>query len=247
MDDQRIGTMLRAIRVRKRWRQTDLAKRARVSRWIVMRIEHGRLATIPFGKLRAVAAALDARIDTVVRWQGGDLPRLLSARHSTMHEVMARYFAGLPDWIAEPEVSFSVYGERGIIDILAWHPERRILLVIELKTEIVDVNEMLGALDRKQRLAVRIVRARGWQPRVVATWLVVAPGRSNRRAIADHATVLRAKLPADGTAIRRWLRDPEGRIDALSVMPRVHGMHLGPSPTAVRRVAKPRRARPSHG
>ncbi len=159
MDDQRIGWTLRAIRLRKRWRQCDLAARARVSRWIVLRIEHGRLASVPVGKLRAVAAALDARIDTVVRWHGGDLPRLLSARHSKLHENMARFFGDLPEWIVEPEVSFSIYGERGIIDVLAWRPARRILLVIELKTEIVDVNETLGTLDRKRRLAIDRPRA----------------------------------------------------------------------------------------
>ena len=233
--------MLRAIRVRKRWRQSDLAKRARVSRWVVMRVEQGRLSSIPFAKLRAIAAALDARIDAVVRWQGGDLPRLLSLRHSRMHEAMARYFAELPGWIAEPEVSFSIYGERGVIDVLAWYPTRRIVLVIELKTEVVDINEMLGTLDRKRRLAMEVAKNRGWDPQLVATWLVVAPGRSNRRAIADHETVLRAKLPADGDAMRRWLRAPDGRIDALSVMPRVQGVHLGPGMTVVRRVSKPRR------
>lgn len=242
MDDQRIGTTLRAIRVRKGWRQSDLANKAGVSRWVVMRIERGRLASIPFGKIRAVAAALDARVDTTVRWHGGDLPRLLSARHSAMHEAMARYLGGLAGWIAEPEVSFSIYGERGIIDILAWHPQSRMLLVIELKTEIVDVNEMLGTLDRKRRLAIDIARKRGWQPVAVSTWLVVAPGRSNRRAIADHAAVLRSKLPADGTAMRRWLRDPQGRIDAASAMPNVQATQLGPGRTGVRRVAKPRRA-----
>ena len=234
--------MLRAIRVAKGWRQSDVAARAHVSRWVVMRIERGRLASMPFGKIRAVATALDARIDATIRWQGGDLPRRLSSRHSAMHEVMARYFADLAGWIAEPEVSFSIYGERGIIDILAWHPQRRVLLVIELKTEIVDVNEMLGTLDRKRRLALEIARKRGWQPVAVSTWLVVAPGRSNRRAMADHATVLRLKLPADATAMRRWLRDPQGRIDAASVMPDVQATHLGPGRTGVRRVSKPRRA-----
>lgn len=242
MDDQRIGAALRAIRTRKGWRQVDLASRARVSRWVVMRIEQGRLASILVGKLRAVAAALDARIDAVVRWHGGDLPRLLSARHSRMHEVMARYFAGMPDWVAEPEVSFSIYGERGIIDILAWHPTRRILLVIELKTEIVDVNEMLGTLDRKRRLAMEVARGRGWHPTAVGTWLVVAPSRSNRRALAEHSALLRSKLPADARTVRSWLRDPTGPIDAVGSLPTVHGMHLGPSPAPIRRVTKRRAA-----
>jgi transcriptional regulator with XRE-family HTH domain len=215
MDDQRIGAILRAIRIRKRWRQSDLAARARVSRWVVLRIEHGRLASIPLGKLRAVADALDARADVLIRWQGGDLPRLLSVRHSRMHEVMARFFGDLPDWTAEPEVTFSIFGERGVIDILAWHPTRRILLVVELKTEIVDVNELLGTLDKKRRLAIVIARERKWQPVAVAAWVVVAPSRSNRRTMAQHATVLRAKLPTGGRAMLSWLRDPIGARHAM--------------------------------
>jgi hypothetical protein len=208
-----------------------------------MRIEQGRLASVPFGKVRAVAAALDARIDAVVRWQGGDLSRLVSARHARMHEVLARYFLGLPGWIVEPEVSFSIYGERWIIDVLAWHPTSRILLVIELKTEIVDVNEMLGTLDRKRRLAARIANEHGWEPVATATWVVVADSRNSRRVVAEHATVLRAKLPTDGRGVGRWLRSPRGRLDALSFLPYVQGTHLGVDPAPVRRVVRRRSAR----
>ncbi|MBA2756700.1 MAG: helix-turn-helix transcriptional regulator [Chloroflexi bacterium] len=101
MDDQGIGWSLRLIRTRKGWRQEDLAMRAGVSRWVVLRIEQGRLGGVPLGKIRAVAGALDARLDSVVRWQGGDLGRLVSARHARMHELMARFFGDLPGWIAE--------------------------------------------------------------------------------------------------------------------------------------------------
>jgi transcriptional regulator with XRE-family HTH domain len=242
MDDLRIGAALRAIRIRKRWRQADLAARAGVSRWIVLRIEHGRLGSVPMGKLRAVAAALDAGIQATVRWQGGDLPKLLNARHAQMHESLARFFAGFPDWLVEPEVSFSIYGERGIIDVLAWHPRRRILLVIELKTEIVDVNEMLGTIDRKRRLAAQIANQYGWHPDAIGTWVVVAASRSNRRAIAQHIAVLRAKLPADGRTVTGWLRSPEGAVQGLSFMPSVHGAHPRPSAAPIRRVDRRRDA-----
>jgi len=236
MDDQRIGSSLRSIRVKKRWRQGDLAARARVSRWVVTRIEQGRLASVPLGKLRAVAAALDARIDAVVRWHGGDLPRLVSARHSAMHETMARYFQRLPAWIVEPEVSFSIYGERGVIDILAWHPTSRMLLVIELKTEIVDLNDLLGTLDRKRRLAWTIARDRGWDPVGISAWVVVADSRTNRRTVATHSAVLRAKLPVDGRTVRGWLGTPQEPINGLSFLPQVQGTHLGVDPAPVRRV-----------
>src|SRR5215213_6669060 len=116
MDDQQAGWALRSIRIRKRWRQQDLSSKAGVSRSVISRIEHGPLHTVPLGLIRRVAAALDARFDTVVRWQWGDLGRLLNSRHAAMHEAMATLFAGLDGWVSEPEVSFSIYGERGIID-----------------------------------------------------------------------------------------------------------------------------------
>ena len=61
----------------------------------------------------------------------------LATMSVTLHDAVAAWFAhrwGL--WRLSPEVSFSVYGERGIIDVLAWHPKTKILLVIELKTEV---------------------------------------------------------------------------------------------------------------
>lgn len=160
-----------------------------------------------------------------------------------MHEVIARYFHGLPAWVVEPEVSFSIYGERGVIDVLAWHPTTRILLVIELKTEVVDLNEMLGTLDRKRRLAWRIADERQWDPVAIATWVVVADSRTNRRVVADHATVLRAKFPTDGRGVARWLRRPSGRLDALSFLPYVQGMHLSVGAAPIRRVVRPHRGR----
>ena len=64
------------------------------------------------------------------------------------------YAAG--GWLFAPEVSFSVYGERGVIDLLAFHPASGCLLVIELKTAIIDVNDLVGTMDRRCRLAAGI-------------------------------------------------------------------------------------------
>jgi hypothetical protein len=168
--------------------------------------------------VRRVAAALDIRIDVYARWRAGDLDRLLNARHSELHELVARWFADeLPEWVLAPEVSFSIYGERGVIDILAWHEKTGSLLVIELKTAIADVNELLGTMDRKKRLAAQIANERGWQPKTVSAWLVVADTRTNRRRLDAHMTVIRNAFP-DGTwATRRWLRRPRETIAAVTV------------------------------
>jgi hypothetical protein len=206
---------------------------------MVARVERGALTNVPLGHIRRISLALDARLDLIIRWRGGDLGRLINARHAGMHEVMARTFRELNGWIAEPEVSFSVYGERGVIDIAAWHSVHRQLLVIELKSELVDVNELLSTLDRKRRLANAIARDRRWDPVGVSSWVVLADSRSNRRAVSRHAAVLRAKLPSDGRMMRMWLREPTARVDALSFLPTHHGMTLGRSLAPIRRVNRP--------
>jgi transcriptional regulator with XRE-family HTH domain len=237
---------LRAMRTRHGWRQADLARTARVSREIVGRIERGHADSLALGNLRRVTAALDGRLDTVVRWHGGDLGRLLSAGHAAMHEAMALQLGALRDWTFEPEVSFSIYGERGVIDILGWQAATRVLLVIELKTEFVDINETMGTLDRKGRLAAVIARERGWDPVATSVWLVVADGRTNRRALAAHSTVLRSKYPADGRTVRGWLRRPAGRLHALSFLPNDAVVPPGSGSGAVGRASRVRpRAKPS--
>jgi hypothetical protein len=151
-------------------------------------------------------------------------------------------FAWLDGWQAEPGVSFSVYGERGIVDILAWHAACRMVVVIELKTELVEINELMGTLDRERRLAPDMARDRGWNAASVSTWVVLAGSRTNRRALASHETVLRAKFPVDGRRLRGWLPWPNGRVDALSFLPSIHEMKLGRDLRAVRRVTRPRSA-----
>ena len=239
MSDQRVGSAVRAVRIRRGWRQQDLGRQAGVSRTTVSRIERGHLASVSLDSVRAVAGALDIRIDLVARWRGGELDRLVNARHSALHEAVARSFVGLPGWSAVPEASFSIYGERGVIDLLAWHAECRAVLVVELKSELVDVQELIGTLDRKRRLARAIARERGWNPTTVSGWLVIAEGRTNRRHLAGHRTLLRTAFPADGRAIRSWLLRPIGAMTAMSFLPYAHDGNLRRGLATPHRVRRP--------
>ena len=140
----------------------------------------------------------------------GDLDRLLNARHSELHELVARHFAEqLPEWVLQPEVSFAVYGERGIVDILAWHPRLRALLVIELKTDIADVNELVGTVDRKGRHAIRIAIDRRLDRPTGSAAFGTRSGSSSRaatrtrRRIQAHSAMLRAAFPGGRSGDRR--------------------------------------------
>lgn len=217
MDDLRVGTIIRTARLRLGWRQQDLATKGHVSRATISRVERGHLGSLPIDTIRAICAGLDIRLELEPRWRGGDLDRMMSRRHSALHESVTRALAAaFPEWEIAPEVSFSIYGERGVIDLLLWHPGRRALLVIELKTDIVDVGEMLGTLDKKRRLAWKIAEEKGWVPLTVSAWIVVAGSRTTERRMAEFRAMLRSAYPAGGRQVRAWLRDPEGSIAGLS-------------------------------
>lgn len=240
MDDASIGTAIRAVRIKRGWRQVDLALTTGVSQSTVSRVECGQLGEVPVATLRRVVEPLGIRLTLDVRWRGGELDRLVGGRHSAMHEELARIFAALPEWTAAPEVTFAIFGERGAIDILAWHAASRTLLIIELKTELVDVQETVGTLDRKVRLAATVAAERGWRPQTVASWLVVADSPTNRRRVQAHGTMLRAAYPADGRTMPGWLREPHGSIAALSFLSSTHAAGTNRSLAPVRRV-RPRK------
>ena len=221
MSDQRVGAAIRFLRIRRGWRQSDLAARAGVSQSTVSRIERGHLSDVTLDAVRRVAAAVDLRVDLIGRWRGGDLDRLLAAGHSALHESVARHLGRLSGWEFASEVSFSHYADRGVIDLFAWHALTRSLLVIELKTVFVDVNELIGTLDRKRRNAAQIARERGWltEAATVSVWVIVVDSSTNRRRAAQHATMLRHAYPLDGRGIRTWLGAPRGAVGCLSFWP----------------------------
>ena len=245
MDDQRLGAAVRAVRIRRRLRQTDVALAAGVSRTSVSRIERGHVGTLAVDTLRRVAGVLDVRIDLIARWRAGELDRLLNARHSRLHELVAGRFRELPGWVIEPEVSFAFGWERGIVDILAFHGATGTILVIELKTDIADVNELAGTLDRKRRLGPRIAAGHGWLVRPgtqASAWLIVAESTVNRRRVAAHRSMLRAALPSDGRTITGWLMAPAGTVRALSFWSDAHPGNVGSGLRPIRRVSGPRAA-----
>ena len=237
MDDQRIGAAVRRLRIDRRLRQVDLGALAGVPRTAVVAVEAGRLEEVSFGHVRKVAKALGGRFEGQFLWRGGELDRLLNRGHAHMHEALLRWLSEFRGWIALPEVSFSIDGERGVVDVVAWHAGTRSLLLIELKTRIVDISDLMATMDIRRRVAYRIAAAHGWDPATVSIWVVVAPARTNERVLAEHKTVLRAKFPADGRSMRRWLAAPDGPVSGLSFLPQVRVGDLR------REISTPRRLR----
>lgn len=163
--------------------------------------------------MRRIFAALDARWEPTVSWRGGALDRLLDEDHS--HLVAATVARlGAVGWSVDVEVTYSAYGERGSIDVLAARSAIDAVVAVEVKSELMSVEATLRKMDEKARL-VRHVLCRdryGFVPVAVGSLLVLPSTDTSRRRLRASATVLDAGLPARGQAVRRWLVEPQGNL-----------------------------------
>jgi transcriptional regulator with XRE-family HTH domain len=190
MDDRRLGMAVRARRHRRGWRLVDLAAAAGVGAGVCGLLERGEVERLSVRTARAVAAAVGLPLNWDVGWQRQEIDRLLDADHSTLAVHLTRRLEP-HGWIVRSEVSFNHYGDRGRIDLLTYHPGARVLLVIEIKTAIVDGGELLGTLDVKTRVAPTLMRTLGWQPLHVIPAIILAGGTTVRRRVTDLDPLLR--------------------------------------------------------
>jgi transcriptional regulator with XRE-family HTH domain len=207
VDTVRFGRQLRALRIRGRLRQDDLARIAKVSRSLIGRAERGQADRIPPATLERVAAAVGGRLELRLTWNGEALDRLMDSAHAALVELVVRRL-NMAGWQTAIEVSFNVRGERGSIDVLAFHAPTGALLVVEVKSVVPDVQSMLMTLDRKARIASGVARERGWQASCVGRLLAVGNTRTSRRRVEAHASTFDAALPNRAIDLRRWLRSP---------------------------------------
>ncbi|HEX7590644.1 MAG TPA: helix-turn-helix domain-containing protein [Candidatus Limnocylindrales bacterium] len=214
MDDTQFGASIRAVRLRRAMTQEQLAAAAGVSRPIVSLIERGRVEETSVRTVRQVAAILGVSVTLNARWRGAEMAKLLDEAHSALvGSVVKRLTAA--GWIVRPEHTFSVWGERGSIDVLAWHPSSRALLCIECKTKLPDLQDVLSTMDRKRRLAREIAKLEGWDPAFIGSVLVVCDQKWARNAVRRSGAVFDAALPARTVEVRRWLACPSGDLRAI--------------------------------
>lgn len=214
MDVIRFGLGMRALRLRRRLTQAQLAARARVSRSVIGRIDRGRADRVAVHTLVRVAAELGARVDVRLLWQGEGLDRLLDARHADLVERVVAILT-MDGWEVTTEASFNLRGERGSIDVLGFHALTGSLLVVEVKSVVPDLQALLAGMDRKGRLARDVARERSWAVTSVTRLLVLPDDRTARRRVESHAATFRSALPARTVEIRRWFRQPAGTLHGV--------------------------------
>jgi transcriptional regulator with XRE-family HTH domain len=213
--DRTVGRVVRALRHRKRLTQWQLGEACGVSQGTISNLEGGHIDRMSVRAVRAALSRLDADLSLQVFWRYGVVDLLLDERHLVLVGVTSNILRR-HGWDVVPEISYSEYGERGSIDLVALQTARRVLLIVEVKTELVSIEATLRKLDEKVRLGPTIVRDRfGWQLALVGRVLVLPEESTARRRVARHEAVLDQALPQRGRAFISWLRSPVRPLAAI--------------------------------
>jgi transcriptional regulator with XRE-family HTH domain len=133
--DLRLGRVLRTLRRRAGLGQVDLARKVGVSHSTMSRLERGYCEGVTVATIRRAFGALGASVSVTPYFQGATMDRLLDEDHALLagrfSQTLRKY-----GWSVETEVSYSRYGERGSIDLLAYHTPTATVLVVEIKTAL---------------------------------------------------------------------------------------------------------------
>jgi transcriptional regulator with XRE-family HTH domain len=219
MRDLELGRVVRVLRRRRGWRQQDCATRARVHRSTWSRLERGLLDGLTLQSVRRCLAVLEVRVDVTPRWRGADLDRMLDADHADLQSAWADRLRRW-GWLVRVEVSFNRYGDRGRVDLVAWHASRRVLIVGEVKSALVDAQGLLGPLDVKVRVGPSVAESLGLgRARIVVPLLIVRDSGTVRRRL-ERLAPLFGRFSYRGRAAVGCLRHPDrlSRGDGLLVL-----------------------------
>jgi len=200
-----VGSGVRAARRARGWSQDRLAVESGVPQTVISTIERALHRCPPLDTVERLCAALDGEL--VVEIRQARLVGRLDQRdpaHAACSGAMRRILerAG---WIVASEVEFRTGRSHGFIDLLAYDPARRRLLVVEIKTELRDV----GALERQLGWYLREARGAaatlGWRPTSVAGLVVFLATTAVDAAVLANRAPLAAAFPERGRAVRAAL------------------------------------------
>jgi len=188
------GAACRDARVGLDQSQRDLAEALGIHRGHLANIEAGRV-NLSVDLMDRIASALGQRLDLTVH-----PPRIISVRpvHDTVHAwcsgYVARRLSGA-GWAVVREVDVSAGDARGWIDLLAFDPRTRTLVIVEIKTRLDD----LGAVERQlgwyERHAMAAGGRYGWHPRRLHTWLIVLASEEVDRTLMTVRDAIGQSFP----------------------------------------------------
>jgi transcriptional regulator with XRE-family HTH domain len=185
------------------WTQADLGERAGFSQSFVSLVEHMCISDLTFESATRLLEAMGARLTVAV-----SAPFLADRelQRDPAHARCSTYVTARlkrDGWLTATEVEVGGDRSRGWIDILAYRPDHRLLLVIEIKTEIRDLGAIERTLGWYEREAWRAARRLSWRPSKVVGCLILLATEMNEARIGDNQAAFSAGFPIRATELRR--------------------------------------------
>jgi len=203
-----VARLVRRGRLAIGWTQARLGGEADVSQSTVSLIEGACMPSLSIETASKVLDALGVRATIVAR------EPLLLDRQRQRDPAHARCVAHVrarlerAGWVTASEVEIGRGRFRRWIDVLAYHPVERALLVVEVKTLIDDIGEIERALSTYERGAWAAARERGWRPRAMTGCLLALWTAAVDARVVANRSVFEVGFPIGARMLARMVADP---------------------------------------
>jgi DNA-binding XRE family transcriptional regulator len=188
--------------------QAELAAAVGVSRAHIAAIETGR-ANPSLDLVQRIGLALGLELQL-----GARAPVVLNG--PVQRDLLHAWCSGYVDrrlsaagWLCRREVTIVRGRTRGWIDLLAYDPRRRILVVVEVKTSIDDLRDIERQLDWYMREAPTLARDLGWRPVATVGWVLALATTSIDEVLRRNRSVVARAFPGRARDMRLIAIDSE--------------------------------------
>ncbi|HYO42385.1 MAG TPA: helix-turn-helix domain-containing protein [Candidatus Limnocylindrales bacterium] len=205
-----LGTLVHDARTLIGWTQRELADRAGTSHTAIWRIETAQPGPLDVAVAERVLGALGMRCSLGIDDRHlADRRRQRDGVHGVLNGFLARRLVRLGGWMPPAtEVQIGTDVPWGWIDLLAYRPSDRSLLVDETKTDIPDMGGLQRSVAFYEREAPRVAATLGWRPVRTLVLVLGLDSRAFGRRLADNRDLVATAFPGDVERMAAWLADP---------------------------------------
>ncbi len=216
-----LAELIRDARMLIGWTQRELAHRSRTSQATIWRLETNQPGRLDLRVVERVLAALGMHGSLGMEARHlADRRRQRDAVHARLTGYVARRLER-QGWLTATEVPIGEDAPRGWIDLLAYRPADRSLLIEESKSDLPDLGGLQRRLSFYDREAWAAARGLGWRPARGSVLVVALDSVTMVERLAENRDLVSRAFPASIDHLRAWLRDvdappPHGWAIALA-------------------------------
>jgi transcriptional regulator with XRE-family HTH domain len=181
--------------------QCDLAGAVGVSRSHIAEVETGKVNP-SLDLVMHIGDALGLDLELVSRSTVMVEPRDSDRVHAWCSGYVDRRFRG-SGWVTAREVEVVHARSHGWIDLLAFHPVTRVLVIVEVKSRIDDIGAIERSLAWYERSAREVAMAFDWRPSRITSWLLALASDEVESAVLMQRDVMRVAFPSRAVDMRR--------------------------------------------